>query len=377
MAEFRINLKESIRIKKEFTAIIKELKDLEKRLYAVKDNLSSMSEYKEIVNRLDRQCQEVTEERKDVEKLLQTFSDCVKCYENAEKKVKEQEIDWHFVLDAAGLIPGIGAAFDGVNTAWYAAEGDWSNALLSGMAFAPGIGEVVGGGKTAVKAGGKVIGHLDDAADIAKAADKAGDAAKAAGKARKAGNGAGELGKYVDEAVEGGTDVLDEIKRIDEIEVEFNYNSKYDEIEFARQLAAQQKGMNELTVQEYLDNRQKYIEQGRAIESNAAQQAAREKAFVEKVDELQDAGLSLREAEEQAQKWLDTQTALHNPDQVAGGFASNVGGVGDKGVNSSIGSQWRYRIDDVDAQIQKIAENMSEAEKNSTYLNVNLIYKGD
>ena len=183
--------------------------------------------------------------------------------------------------------------------------------------------------------------------------------------------------KNADEVVKGGTDVLNEIKRIDEIEVEFNYNSKYDETEFARQLADQQKGMNELTVQEYLDNRQKYIEQGRAIESNAAQQVAREKAFVDKVDELQDAGLSLKEAEEQAQKWLDTQATLHNPDQVAGGFASNVGGVGDKGVNSSIGSQWRYRIDDVDAQIQKMAESMSEAEKNSTYLNVNLIYKGD
>lgn len=112
--------------------------------------------------------------------------------------------------------------------------------------------------------------------------------------------------------------------------------------------------MNELTVREYLDNRQKYIEQGRAIESNAAQQAAREKAFVDKVDELQDAGLSLKEAEEQAEKWLDTQAAVHNPDQVAGGYASNVGGVGDKGVNSSISSQWRYRIDDVDAQGQYI-----------------------
>ena len=155
------------------------------------------------------------------------------------------------------------------------------------------------------------------------------------------------------ETIESGTDVLDEIERIDEIKIKFNYNSKYDEAEFARQLADQQKGMNELTVREYLDNRQKYIEQGRAIESNAAQQAAREKAFVDKVDELQDAGLSLKEAEEQADKWLDTQAALHNPDQVAGGYASNVGGVGDKGVNSSIGSQWRYRIDDVDAQIKK------------------------
>ena len=104
---------------------------------------------------------------------------------------------------------------------------------------------------------------------------------------------------------------------------------------------------------------------------------AESKAFVDKVDELQDAGLSLKEAEEQAEKWLDTQAALHNPDQVAGGYASNVGGVGDKGVNSSIGSQWRYRIDGVDAQIKKMAESMSEAEKNSTYLNVKLAHKGD
>ena len=51
--------------------------------------------------------------------------------------------------------------------------------------------------------------------------------------------------------------------------------------------------------------------------------------------------------------------------------------VGDKGVNSSIGSQWRYRIDGVDAQIKKMAESMSEAEKNSTYLNVKLAHKGD
>ncbi len=192
-----------------------------------------------------------------------------------------------------------------------------------------------------------------------------------------AANVASDAGKKLDDVIGGGSDALNEVKRIDKIEVEFNYNSKYDEAEFARQLADQEKGMNELTVQEYLDNRQKYIEQGRAIESNAAQQAAREKAYVNKVNELQNTGLSIDEAEEQAQKWLNTQAALHNPDQVAGGYASNVGGVGDKGVNSSIGSQWRYRIDAVDEQIQKMAEDMSEAERNSTYLNVNLIYGGD
>jgi|GEM_PF-5019225 len=58
---------------------------------------------------------------------------------------------------------------------------------------AGGYGNKIVSRKTAVKAGGKVSGHLDDAADIAKAADKAGDAAKAAGKAKKAGNGTGDI----------------------------------------------------------------------------------------------------------------------------------------------------------------------------------------
>ena len=129
----------------------------------------------------------MTEERDDVERLFGTFCDCVQCYETAEKNVKEQKIDWHFILDMAGLTPGVGALFDGVNTAWYAAEGDVENALLSGLALFPVIGEGVGAGKTSLKIGGKVMDHLDDAVDVAKAADKAGDATKAAEKVKKAG----------------------------------------------------------------------------------------------------------------------------------------------------------------------------------------------
>ncbi|MFL0253346.1 polymorphic toxin type 15 domain-containing protein [Clostridium neuense] len=43
-------------------------------------------------------------------------------------------------------------------------------------------------------------------------------------------------------------------------------------------------------------------------------------------------------------------------------------------MNSSIGSQWKYRIDAVDEQIQAMANNMTDAERKSTYLNVKLIY---
>ncbi|EJR36013.1 hypothetical protein IIG_01701 [Bacillus cereus VD048] len=47
---------------------------------------------------------------------------------------------------------------------------------------------------------------------------------------------------------------LDDIPRIKEIEVKFNYKTKFDSEEFARQLKDQEKGMNELTVHEYRGN---------------------------------------------------------------------------------------------------------------------------
>lgn len=130
--------------------------------------------------------------------------------------------------------------------------------------------------------------------------------------------------------------------------------------------------MNKLTVDEYLKNRERYIADGRAIEGNMAQKAAREKALADKVDELRSSGMSLKEAETQAQKWLDTQAALHNPDQIAGGNPLNIGGMGDRAINSSIGSQWKYRIDAVDEQIQAMVKNMTDTERKNTYLNVKL-----
>ncbi|MFL0253357.1 polymorphic toxin type 15 domain-containing protein, partial [Clostridium neuense] len=123
-----------------------------------------------------------------------------------------------------------------------------------------------------------------------------------------------------------------------EIEVNFNYKAKYDKAEFARQLTDQEAGMNKLTVDEYLKNRERYIEEGRSIEGNMAQQLAREEALTEKIDSLMNDGYSLSEAKQKAKEWLDTQAALHNPDQIAGGNPLNIGGMGDKGINSSIGS---------------------------------------
>lgn len=87
-----------------------------------------------------------------------------------------------------------------------------------------------------------------------------------------------------------------------------------------------------------------------------------------------DKGKSFDEAEEEAKKWLKTQAALHNPDQVAGGRPEIIGGMGDKRVNFSIGSQWRSRIKIVDKQIEEISKNMTPEQLKNTYLNVKLTH---
>ncbi|MEJ8553231.1 polymorphic toxin type 15 domain-containing protein [Tepidibacter sp. Z1-5] len=185
--------------------------------------------------------------------------------------------------------------------------------------------------------------------------------------------GAGGTGKKnVNEIVEEVSESVDDIPRISEIEVSFNRNTKHDTAEFKRQLKAQEEGLNNLTVDEYMENRDRYLREGRALEGNAAQKAERERALQEKINELQENGLSWEKAEKEASKWMKSQAALHNPDQIAGGNPLNIGGMGDKRINSSLGSQWKYRIDAMDEKIRDIAAKMNEAERKSTKLNIKL-----
>lgn len=87
---------------------------------------------------------------------------------------------------------------------------------------------------------------------------------------------------------------------------------------------------------------------------------------------MRNQGLSRIDAKIQAEEWIKTQAALHNPDMIAGGKPSNIQGLGDAGVNSSLGSQWRHRIDEVDKQIMEIAKNMTQEQLENTRLNVKL-----
>ncbi|OQD30776.1 polymorphic toxin type 15 domain-containing protein [Bacillus toyonensis] len=151
--------------------------------------------------------------------------------------------------------------------------------------------------------------------------------------------------------------------RTDEIGIEFKRNPKHNEDEFIRQLKNQEDGLGKLTVDEFIQNRNQFLKYGRSKQANSAQRLARKQAVQDKIDEFMEEGFSFREAEEQALKWIKDKAALHDPDQIAGGNPLKITGMGDSRINSSIGSQWKSRIGNVDKEIRRVADTLSEEEK--------------
>ena len=79
--------------------------------------------------------------------------------------------DWaHGALDVAGMIPAVGNIADGINAAWYAAEGDYEMAGLSAAAAIPGAGLFAGGGKILSKVN-RGMKTIDKARKVAKHTD--------------------------------------------------------------------------------------------------------------------------------------------------------------------------------------------------------------
>lgn len=85
-------------------------------------------------------------------------------------------------------------------------------------------------------------------------------------------------------------------------------------------------------------------------------------------------GNSHLEAKRIAEDWIKTQTALHDPDMIAGGYATKITGMGDSRINSSLGSQWRSRISEMDQQIRKATEHLLKDDLDKTRLNIKLEY---
>jgi hypothetical protein len=76
---------------------------------------------------------------------------------------------------------------------------------------------------------------------------------------------------------------------------------------------------------------------------------------------------ALKAAKEETATTMKSLAALHEPDMIAGG-ADIVTELGDKSVNSSIGSQWKTRVGVLDDAVRSVPGR----EQASTMMNVNL-----
>ncbi|CAM3151810.1 polymorphic toxin type 15 domain-containing protein [Vibrio neptunius] len=142
------------------------------------------------------------------------------------------------------------------------------------------------------------------------------------------------------------------------------------ESHFARQLKHQEAGLNDLTVGEYIENRNRY-EKMRRAKTGMAQESFR-------IDFSEDLKTSLyksyklnmtnREAKRSASKRtleiMDNLASLHDPDMIAGG-KDKVNRMGNKRVNASIGAQWRHksRLTQMDEQAQRALETLGPEAK--------------
>lgn len=132
---------------------------------------------------------------------------------------------------------------------------------------------------------------------------------------------------------------------------QFKRNKNHDSIEYNRQYNEQMDTLQTMSAGDWLRNRIDYLENGRTPDSLRAQQAARDSAFNDMYDDLRDQGLGPEQAQQAAEQWLRGQAATHRLDGIAGGDVTDISGVGDSRINSSLGSQWRSRVGDIDSSI--------------------------
>jgi hypothetical protein len=124
--------------------------------------------------------------------------------------------------------------------------------------------------------------------------------------------------------------------------------------EFDRQLAGQEAGLNDMTVEQYLKGREAFKGGETSRDPKVAQQARKrysDELIEELADRLRKSGMSRRDAEAKAiadvGDKMKTLAALHNPDMIVAGRDA-IGDFGDRNINSRIGSQWRSRVGALD-----------------------------
>jgi len=128
--------------------------------------------------------------------------------------------------------------------------------------------------------------------------------------------------------------------------------------EYNRQLQLQQAGMNSLTIGEWLQNVRDFTKRGRIMHGEQAD--AREDFL---------AGRSATEPIPPG-----PEDALHGPDQFPGGRPNRFDGLGDKGINRSIGSRWKTRRQVITDSLDGILDEIAPDLRNFVHMNVRLHY---
>jgi len=136
--------------------------------------------------------------------------------------------------------------------------------------------------------------------------------------------------------------------------------------EFDRQLKGQESGINDMTVDEYLNGREAFESGSSVRDPNVARQARagfQNSLQRELESDLIKQGVSpsqaKTEAAGQAADKMKTLAALHNPDRVAAG-KDVISDFGDRGINSRIGAQWKKggRLTELDKAANNVPESM-------------------
>jgi hypothetical protein len=143
--------------------------------------------------------------------------------------------------------------------------------------------------------------------------------------------------------------------------------------EFDRQLAGQEAGINDMTVDEYLKGREAFKAGTSVRDPNVARNARvgyqdvlEENSF----NKLREQGMSWSEAKAKsaaiASDKMKTLAALHNPDMVVAG-KDRISDFGNRNINSRIGAQWnkRQRLAELDKAASGVPVAMRSSKMNA------------
>lgn len=164
------------------------------------------------------------------------------------------------------------------------------------------------------------------------------------------------------------------------VKIEFHCPDKMDKKEFNRQIKGQERGLNRQTLAENMDNRAAFekrkVETGNGRDQETekkVREIVRQKALQSRIESKQREGMTYREAKAEAEEWIKTKDALHEPDHIAGGNPSKVSKMGDASVNRSIGSQWNTRVDQLADSVNDFAKGRTRGELEKIKMNVKLV----